>query len=111
VIAFASGRKLAAGYNVVIAIASEKSQVVALAKRFKESFVGEDERRIYVCQPRALPTILKRMLRATKKPTREMERAGGYKIKRKHADDLTDREAQKIEADFMEIIAQVLRRE
>jgi hypothetical protein len=102
---------LAAGYSMVITIASEKSQVVALAKRFKESFVAEDERRIYVCQPRALPTILKRMLRATKKPTREMERAGGYTIKRKHADDLTDREAEKIEADFMQILARVLQGE
>jgi hypothetical protein len=37
-----------------------------------------------------------------------VERTGGYTIKKKYADDLTDREAQKIEADFMQIIARVL---
>lgn len=104
-----NGRKcLAAGYDAVVMIASERNQVAALSQRFRDAFTAEEKRCVHPCQPRALAAILNRILRETKKASREVERTGGYTIKKKYADDLTDREAQKIEADFMQIIARVL---
>ncbi|HZH99307.1 MAG TPA: hypothetical protein VEX38_10075, partial [Fimbriimonadaceae bacterium] len=102
---------LAAGYGAVISVATEKARLVTLAQAYADAFSGTDAKRVHVCPPRGLGALLKKLLRQSRQTASEAAQSGGYKIKRKYANDASDEDARKTEAEFFRLIGRTLRGE
>ena len=82
-----------------------------MAQGFQTALSEEERQRVYPCQLRGLGALLKRLLRQAKTTGRETARTGGYKIKRKYANDPSNEEERKTEADILQVITRALRGE
>jgi len=102
---------LAAGYGAVISVATEKGRLVTLAQSYVDAFSEAEAKRVHVCPPRGLGALLKKLLRQNRVRVDEAAQAGGYRIKRKYANDASDDDALKSEAEFLRLIGQTLRGE
>jgi len=102
---------LAAGYEAVIAIALQKDRLVGMAKAIRAKLPAEDVGRIHLCLPSHVNALLKRLARHAARSASSAPRSGGYKVKRKYAEQPADAGAQAAEEEFLRAIGRALRGE
>jgi hypothetical protein len=96
---------------VVIAVAQEKQQLHILARAVAEKLPEGDAKRVHVCLPSRVSTVLKRFLRQAKEDLPVGKKVAGYKIKRKYSSEVVAEEVRAAETDFLRIVAKALRGE
>ena len=100
---------LAAGYEAVIAVASQKNNLIDLARAIQTKLPGEDAKRIHVCLPSRVSSVLKRLMRSAKRSESTLPRSGSYKIRRKFSEHSVDERADAEEEEFLRAKGRALR--